>query len=340
MGGNVFGSALRMASFGESHGEAVGVVIDGLPPRLPVSLDDLRGELARRAPGRARGTSARREPDEPRVLSGVWGGATLGTPVAVVFWNRDARPGDYDGPGFEDRPGHGDATWLAKYGVRDPRGGGRASGRETVARVAAGYFAGLALPRGVSVRAWARAIGPVEHPGPPAGGSVAPPPYHLPDGSREGEVERLLADLGRAGESCGGEVGVVVDGCPPGLGEPVFDKLKADLARALLGIGGCVGCSFGAGRGLARMAGTEASGDREAFGGIEGGVASGRRIRLDAAFKPPSTVGRAAREGRHDPCIVPRAVPVAEAMVRFVLADHWLRHRSIAGAAPAGAPPP
>ena len=328
MGGNVLGTLFRVVSFGESHGPALGVVIDGLPPRLFVSPEKLQQDLDRRAPGNVPGTSQRKEPDRAHILSGVFEGQSLGTPVAVVVWNEDQRPRDYDDFRHQERPGHGDRTYRLKYGIRDHRGGGRASGRETLARVIAGYFAGLLLP---DTRVWfyTKSLGPFEFKGIPNPEQVAPP-YFFPDPKEQAPIESYLLGLQEKGESCGGRMGLVIDGCPPGLGEPVFNKLKADLAQAFLSLGGCVSCSFGLGEEMARAVGSFVQEKSANFGGIEGGISNGERISLELVFKPPSTLGKMARQGRHDPCLLPRAAVVAEAMAKCVLADHSLRQRAVA----------
>ncbi len=309
----------------------MGAVVDGIPAGLDFSQEDLQRALDRRAPGVNAGTTKRREPDRAQVLSGIFEGQTLGTPIAVVVDNQNARACDYAWAKAEYRPGHADRTTLQKYGRRDWRGGGRASGRETVARVIGGYLASLVIPH-ISVHAFVSQLGPFVWRGTPSDLNTAADwgAYNFPDASKEKAIEHYLVDLQERGESCGGTISLVVDNCPPGLGEPVFDKLKAELGRALLSIGGAVAFSYGLGGDLAHIEGTRASGDRSHFGGIEGGISNGERITMQVAFKPASTVGEKARQGRHDPCIVPRAVPVAQAMATLVLADHYLRQRAYA----------
>ncbi len=327
MVGNSFGTMLRMTTFGESHGPALGVVLEGVPSRLPFSLEELQKKLQQRSPGRIEGTTKRRESDKALVLSGIFEGKTLGTPLAVMIENKDQRPKDYDQLRDHFRPGHGDETYQCKYGIRDHRGGGRSSGRETVARIIAGYVAGLII-KNVLVKAYTAKIGPFEYSSLPEDISRDFSPYHFPDSSQNNALKEYLVSLQNRGESQGGRVAVIVDNCPAGLGDPVFDKLKATLAKALLSLGGCVSCSFGLGENMAFAKGSDVSGRRDDFGGIEGGISNGRRIFFQLVFKPPSTVGEKAREGRHDPCIIPRAVPVVEAMVKFVLADHYLRQKA------------
>lgn len=292
-----------MATFGESHGKAMGVVLDGLPAGLTYSVDDLRRELEKRRPGRSKGTSERNESDSPEILSGVLDNLTLGTPIAVIVRNGDTKSSDYHWAEKEFRPGHADRTTMFKYGIRDHRGGGRSSGRETVSRVIAGYFASLVIPE---VKLHTK----VEQP-------------------NVDNLEEYLEELKKAGESCGAVVSVRIKNCPRGLGEPVFDKLKADLAKAMLSIGGCTSFSYGLGVEFASKRGSEVN--QEDFGGIEGGISNGEDINLKMTFKPVSTVGKKAREGRHDPSLVPRVLPVIESMIKLVIADHYLRQRAYEG---------
>lgn len=327
MRGNSFGKMFSLTSFGESHGAAMGVVIDGVPPGLPFSMENLQRELDRRAPGKIAGTTSRREEDVPIVLSGIFEQKTLGTPVAVMVKNHQQKSGDYDGLKNEFRPGHADKTTLLKYGVRDHRGGGRASGRETVARVIAGYFAGLILPQ-TKVRAYVEKMGPFEHKGLMSDLDRDISPYSFPDTTKNEEIKTYLQELKGKGESVGGRVKIIVENSPVGLGEPAFDKLKADLAKALLSIGAVVSFSYGLGEGMAELLGTQVAAYENAFGGIEGGISNGEKMFMTVTFKPTSTVGEKAKAGRHDPCIVPRAIPVVEAMVKIVLADHFLRQNA------------
>lgn len=327
MRGNHFGKLFSFMSFGESHGEAMGVVIDGVPSQLQFSLDDLQAELDKRAPGKLKGTTARKEADQAIVLSGIFEGQTLGTPIAVMIKNTNQQSEDYKKLKTQPRPGHADQTTISKFGVRDHRGGGRSSGRETVARVIAGYFAKLIIPQ-IQVKAFISKLGPFEYSELPKDLSQDFGPYHFPDLSKTKEIENYLVDLKTQGESRGGQVRILVDHCPAGLGEPAFDKLKADFAKALLSIGAVVSFSFGLGESMAAMKGSEVSALADAFGGMEGGISNGQRLLMTITFKPTSTVGENAKEGRHDPCIMPRAIPVVEAMVYAVLADHYLRQMS------------
>ncbi len=330
MRGNTFGKILSITSFGESHGIALGVVVDGMPAGLEVNLADLQRELDRRAPGKVVGTTTRKEGDAAEVLSGVFEGKTLGTPIAVIVRNTNQKSGDYDKLKDEYRPGHADKTTALKYGHRDHRGGGRSSGRETLSRVIGGYFASLIIPT-VKVNAYISKMGPFECHQVPKDLSGDFSPYNFPDTSRNEEIKKYLVGLKGQGESIGGQVTIIIDNCPTGLGEPAFDKLKADLGKALLSIGACVSFSFGLGEKMAELPGSIVSKDSQNFGGMEGGISNGQLIQLQVTFKPTSTIGKKALEGRHDPCIVPRAVPVTEAMVKLVIADHFLRQNAYSG---------
>ena len=331
MRGNSFGKLFSLTSFGESHGKALGVVIDGVPSNLSFCLEDLQKELDRRAPGNLAGTTSRVELDQAEVLSGIFEGKTLGTPIAIIVKNQNQRSSDYAPLKNEYRPGHADKTTMQKFGIRDYRGGGRSSGRETLSRVIAGYFAGLILPK-VTVRSFINKLGPfvAKDKNPrflPESGDA----YSVSFPDRTEEVIHFLNNLKKNGESVGGRVSILVDDCPPGLGEPAFDKLKADLAKSLFSIGAVTSVSLGKGYEMADFPGSKISLDPSNFGGIEGGISNGERIFLEVTFKPTSTIGEKAKEGRHDPCIVPRALPVVEAMVKIVLADHFLRQRAYEG---------
>jgi chorismate synthase len=294
MRGNTFGKLFSLTSFGESHGPAIGVVIDGVPSNLNFSQDDLQKALDRRAPGKILGTSDRKEEDKAIVLSGIFEGKTLGTPIAVIVNNTNQKNSDYDHLKNVYRPGHADKTYDLKYGIRDHRGGGRSSGRETIARVIAGYFASLVLPK-VKVEAGILQMGEQK---------FATPLFELTD-----KEKNYLENLKKNGHSVGGTIQVTVEQCPVGLGEPAFDKLKADFAKGLLSIGACISFSIEP-------------------GGIEGGISNGNQIVMIVGFKPTSTTGENAKQGRHDPCILPRAMPVVEAMVKIILADHYLRQNA------------
>jgi chorismate synthase len=327
MAGNSFGKMFQFTTFGESHGDALGVVIDGMPPGLSYCLEDLQMELKRRAPGQHQVHTARKEDDAPEILSGVFEGKTLGSPITAIVRNTSQRSQDYNDLKNEYRPGHADKTTMQKYGIRDHRGGGRASGRETLARVIAGYFAGLVIPT-MSFYAYIEQVAHFRLPS-------LPPDHHsdrgeinIPDLDMTNDVITFLSECKDKGESAGGIINLSITGVPAGLGEPVFDKLKADLAKAMLSIPACVGFSLGAGFDLAPRAGSEISVNAKNFGGIEGGITNGEEIFLKLAFKAPSTVGTKAKMGRHDPCILPRVIPVVEAMAKVVLADHYLRQSS------------
>lgn len=324
MSGNTFGKLFSITSFGESHGPAMGVVIDGMPAKIAIHPEHLQKELERRAPGRAVGTSARQEPDLAEILSGVFEGESLGTPIAVLVKNLDQRSADYDSLKNELRPGHADETYLLKYGRRDHRGGGRASARETVARVIGGYFAGLIIPK-IKVRAWIEKLGPFcwnEAVTPDLGA------YGFPGINRDQEIQKFLLELKERGESIGGVIRIEIEDCPAGLGEPVFDKIKADFAKGFLSLPACVGFSYGMGEEMANEWGSVVSKDRDHFGGMEGGITNGRKIVMRLTFKPTTTLGKKAQEGRHDPCVLPRAIPIVEAMSKIVLADHYLRQKA------------
>ncbi len=324
MPGNSFGQMFKITTFGESHGEALGVVIDGMPGNLDVNLEDLKAELKRRAPGQHTVHTSRKEEDLPEILSGVFNNKTLGTPISVIIRNTNQRSQDYDKLKDSYRPGHADLTTMLKYGVRDHRGGGRASARETAARVVAGYFAGLIIPQ-ISTYAYIEQVGPYKLKAAPKDHTISRGEINIPDPEMTKDVIAFLNDCKAKGESVGGIVTLSVRGCPGGLGEPVFDKMKADLAKAMLSLPACTGFSVGEGFNFAHLLGSEVSARPEAFGGMEGGITNGLELVMKLAFKAPSTVGEKAKEGRHDPCVLPRVIPVVEAMAKAVMADHFLR---------------
>jgi chorismate synthase len=303
---NSFGHVFRFTSWGESHGPAIGAVVDGCPPGLALCEADIQLWLDRRRPGLSKNTSPRQEPDRVRILSGTYEGRTTGTPISLVIENVDARPKDY--ADMPPRPGHADAAYQAKYGLRDPRGGGRASARETAARVAAGAVARLAVPE---VRIQARVA--------EIGGS--------PD---ESLWEAMLDEARGAGSSLGAIIECVADGVPAGWGAPVYAKLDAALAGALMSINAVKGVEIGAGFDAARLRG-EDNADPALAGGITGGISTGEPILVRAAFKPTSSVAALGVKGRHDPCVGIRGAPVVEAMVALVFADHKLLHRAQCG---------
>ncbi len=348
MAANSFGQHFVVTTFGESHGPALGVVIDGCPAGIPFDEELLARELIRRRPGNtdksgASLTSARQESDQPEVLSGVYEGKTLGTPIAMLVRNQDARSQDYVEIARSPRPGHADDVWREKFGHSDPRGGGRSSGRETVSRVMAGAVAQMvlaALAPGLTVRGFAGQIGPLALSlgeretlwrALPSVAAIDAFPARLPSSRLSSQVTELLSTAKREGRSYGGLVELWCDGVPSGLGQPVFHKLKADLGAALLSIGAVSSVELGDGTEAATAEGSvfHRQSDRpERYGGIRGGISTGERIVLRAAFKPTATVLDAAKAGRHDPCIVPRAIPVLEAMACLVLVDHLLWRRT------------
>jgi len=350
---SVFGTLFRVATFGESHGAAVGAVVDGCPPRLPLSEADLQPQLDRRRPGQSDLTTPRGEADRVEILSGVVNGLTLGTPIALRVCNRDARPADYAELAAVPRPSHADFTYQAKYGIRAASGGGRASARETIARVAAGAVAEKFLRArfGTEIVAWVAAVGEAEAP-PPEAPSRALVDRHAtraPDADSDARFRAAIEAARAERDSVGGVVAAVCRGVPPGWGEPVFGKLEAELARAMLSLPAVKGFEVGSGFAGARLRGSahndayvwkgERLGTRtNRSGGIQGGISDGEDIYFRVAFKPPATIGRPqvtadfqGREttleirGRHDPCVVPRAVPIVEAMAALVLADAALQ---------------
>jgi chorismate synthase len=354
---NTFGRLFRVTTFGESHGPVIGCVVDGCPAGLDVDLDFIQSELDRRRPGQSTLVSPRKESDTVQVLSGVFRGQTLGTPIAMVIPNADFREADYSHLEHVYRPGHADYTWQAKYGVRDHRGGGRSSARETAARVAAGAVAKLWLLRqGVQVHAWVSQVGHVAlqevYPNIDLS-AIETNEVRCPHASTAAAMADLIREVRKAGDTIGGAVSAVVRGCPPGWGEPVFDKLHADLGKAMLSINAAKGFEYGSGFEAVRMRG---SAHNDAFftdeqgqvrtrsnhaGGILGGISNGMDIPFRVAFKPVATIvpmqstidaagdpATVQGKGRHDPCVVPRAVPIVEAMAALVLADFGLRHRA------------
>lgn len=327
MASNSFGEIFRFTTFGESHGPALGVVVDGVPAGLAFGVDDLLPELARRRPGQSAMTSARRESDAPEILAGVFEGRTTGMPVCVLVRNEDARSQDYEALRTRIRPGHADETWAHKYGHRDHRGGGRSSGRETLARVIAGVLARKVLPASLRITGHALQVGPVraQRFEPQA---IEQNALRCADPEAARAMASYVESLRQEGDSSGGLVEVRVDDVPLDLGEPVYGKVKARLADAFLSIGAVTGFSFGAGFGTVAMRGSEYVKDRAHFGGILGGITTGEPLVLHAAIKPSSSVGDVAKQGRHDPCIVPRVIPVLEAMTACVLADLCLLDRA------------
>jgi chorismate synthase len=348
MAGNTIGKLFCVTTFGESHGPCLGAVVDGCPPGLALSEADLQPDLDRRRPGASRYTTQRQEPDQVQILSGVFEGKTTGTPIGLVIHNTDQRSRDYAEIMDRFRPGHADYTYQQKYGVRDYRGGGRSSARETAMRVAAGAIAKKYLGEryGIRVRGYVAQIGHLRAQA-FDWDEVERNPFFFPDASKVPELQALIERLRRDGDSVGARVTVVASGMFPGLGEPVFDRLDADIAHALMGINAVKGVEIGAGFTSVEQRG---SGHRDQMipagfltnnaGGILGGISSGQDIVASIALKPTSSIRVPGRSvdvqgkpvevvttGRHDPCVGIRATPIAEAMVAIVLMDHVLRHR-------------
>lgn len=354
-----FGLLFRVATFGESHGGGVGVVVDGCPARLPIRVEEIQVELDRRRPGQSRIVTQRKEPDQVRVLSGVQDGVALGTPIMLVVDNQDARPNDYDELRDKFRPSHADFTYEEKYGIRSVSGGGRASARETIGRVAAGAIARTLLREwyGVEIVGWVEKVHQIACDVDPlqvARDEVESNPVRCPAPESARAMLEHIESVRKQGDSVGGVVGCVARGVPPGWGEPVFDKLEADLAKAMLSLPACKGFEIGSG-----FSGTDLTGSQhnDEFwadevgrvrtytnnsGGVQGGISNGMPITVRVAFKPTATVMREQRtvdarrqnttlrgRGRHDPCVLPRAVPIVEAMMALVLADHALRQRAV-----------
>ncbi|MDD3581877.1 MAG: chorismate synthase [Desulfobacca sp.] len=349
MGGNSFGQIFRVTTWGESHGAALGAVIDGCPPKLLLSAADIEVELARRRPGGSKFTSPRKEPDRVEILSGVFEGRTSGTPISLIVYNRDVKSEPYEPLRQLFRPGHGDFTYWRKYGVRDHRGGGRSSARETVARVAAGAVAQKLLDQdGVQVRAYTLELGGVRAQNFDLE-QIWENPFFCPDAAVVEAMAARVQAVREQGDSLGGLVEVRVQGCPAGLGEPVFDKLDAVLAQAVMSVGAVKGVEIGAGFAAARMLGSEHNDPLTPFGfasnhagGILAGISNGDEIIVRAAVKPIPSIARSQQTidlqgqpqtisitGRHDISAIPRIVPVIAAMVRLTLADFLLRQRTI-----------
>ena len=352
MAGNTFGKVFTVTSFGESHGPALGAVVDGCPPGMALTEADIQADVERRRSGTSQFTSQRREPDSVRILSGVFEGKTTGTPIGLLVENQDQRSRDYDKIKDRFRPGHADYTYQQKYGFRDYRGGGRASARETVMRVAAGAIARKFLYERLNIRihGYLAQMGSlVLDPVSPM--SAYENPFFCPDPSRVKELEDMIWRLREAGDSIGARISVVAAGVPPGLGEPVFDRLDADLASAMMGINAVKGVEIGAGFRSVEQRGSEHRDEltptgfkSNHAGGVLGGISSGQDIVVSIALKPTSSIttpgatvdihGRAteiATTGRHDPCVGIRATPIAEAMMALVLMDHYLRFRAQCG---------
>ena len=341
MSGNEFGQAFRLHTFGESHGPAMGAVVDGCPAGVVWQQELLQRSLERRRPGRGPLVSDRQEPDLVEVLSGVYESKTLGTPIASIVRNQDARSSDYDPQKMKTRQGHATDLWDIKYGHSDPRGSGRASGRETLSRVIGGAIARMfvtqVVPEAQVISFVSRIgfIGLTDGDCLDAAEALEADPWHVDDFSlrcpsieKNEQMESLLTEAKETGESFGGIAFVRLAGVPRGLGQPVFRKLKSDLANAFMGIGAVCGVEMGEGFAAAQTSGKEFHNSRQDYGGLRGGLSTGDPISFRVAFKPTSSRQGIAREGRHDPCIVPRAVPVLEAMAWLVLADHILMSRT------------
>lgn len=349
MSGNTLGTLFCVTSFGESHGPAIGCVVDGCPPGLAISEADIQAELDRRKPGTSRHVTQRREPDAVEILSGVFEGVTTGTPIALLIRNQDQRSKDYGNIAESFRPGHADYGYWQKYGIRDYRGGGRSSARETAVRVAAGAIARKWLQEryGIVIRGYMAQLGPVEIPF-VSWDEVEGNAFFAPNQAIVPQLERYMDDLRKSGDSVGARINVVASGVPVGWGEPVYDRLDADIAHAMMSINAVKGVEIGDGFAVAGQYG-HASRDEltpEGFtanhsGGILGGISSGQTIRVGIALKPTSSITTPGRsitltgeatemltKGRHDPCVGVRATPIAEAMLAIVLMDHALRHRA------------
>lgn len=352
MSGNTLGQFFAVTNFGESHGPAIGCVIDGCPPNIPLTKDDIQVDLDRRRPGTSRHVTQRQEPDQVEILSGVYEGKTTGTPIALVIHNQDQRSKDYRDIADRFRPGHADYSYWHKYGTRDPRGGGRSSARLTAPTVAAGAIAKKVLKQwyGTSIRAYMSQLGPIAIPF-EDWSEVDNNPFFAPNASIVPELESYMDQLRRDGDSIGARIEVVAQQVPTGLGEPIYDRLDADIAHAIMGLNAVKGVSIGAGFESIQQRGSE-HGDEinpEGFltnhaGGILGGISTGQAITVSLAIKPTSSIRIPRRSvttdneaimiqtlGRHDPCVGIRAAPIAEALLALVLMDHSLRQRAYQG---------
>tara|TARA_R110001592_G_scaffold91754_3_gene268223 strand:- start:10225 stop:11310 length:1086 start_codon:yes stop_codon:yes gene_type:complete len=348
MSGNTFGKLFTVTSFGESHGKAIGCIVDGCPPGIELSEADLQVDLDRRKPGTSRFTTQRREADEVKILSGIFEGKTTGTPIGMMIENTDQRSKDYSNIANTFRPAHADYTYIQKYGVRDYRGGGRSSARETAMRVAAGAIAKKYLKNkfGIEIVGYLSQLGPIKVETVDES-IINDNPFFCPDASKISEMEDYMKALNKEGNSIGAKITVMARNVPPGLGEPIFDRLDAELAHALMSINAVKGVEIGAGFDCIEQKGTEHRDEMmpEGFlsnhaGGILGGISSGQDIIVHIALKPTSSIhipgksidikGNAievSTHGRHDPCVGIRATPIAEAMMAMVLMDHLLRNR-------------
>ena len=349
MSGNTFGKLFTVTSFGESHGPGLGCIIDGCPPGLEISEEDIQADVERRRSGTSRFTSQRQEPDRVRIMSGIFEGKTTGTPIGLIVENTDQRSRDYDKIKDRFRPGHADYTYQQKYGFRDYRGGGRSSARETVMRVAAGAIARKYLQQryGVVIRGYLAQLGPIKLAAPNIDFAYDNP-FFCADPARIAELEQYMIDIRRQEDSIGARVNVLATGVPPGWGEPIFDRLDAEIAYAMMSINAVKGVEIGAGFASVEQKGsqhrdvmTPAGFTSNNAGGILGGISSGQDILVSMALKPTSSISlpcntvnlegkvvEVVTTGRHDPCVGLRATPIAEAMLALVLMDHALRQRA------------
>ena len=360
MSGSTFGELFRVTNFGESHGPAIGCVIDGCPPGMALSEADIQPDLDRRRPGTSRHVTQRNEPDQVEILSGVYEGQTTGTPIALLIRNTDQRSKDYGNLLDTFRPGHADYTYWRKYGLRDPRGGGRSSARMTAPMVAAGAVARkwLQAQHGVMVTGWMTALGEMEIPFEDEA-HIPHNPFFAPNASQIPALEAFMDAMRKSGDSCGARIRVVARGVPAGLGEPLYDKLDADIAYAMMGINAVKAVEIGDGVGVVAQRGsvhgdelTPAGFASNHAGGVLGGISTGQDIEVSIAIKPTSSIRLPRRSvdragepatvetfGRHDPCVGIRATPIAEAMLALVLMDHALRHRAQCGDVALPVPP-
>ncbi|MEF8752721.1 MAG: chorismate synthase [Accumulibacter sp.] len=349
MSGNTFGTIFAVTSFGESHGPAIGCVVDGCPPGLAICAADIQAELDRRKPGTSRHVTQRREPDEVEILSGVFAGRTTGTPIALLIRNQDQRSKDYGNLAATFRPGHADYVYTQKYGFRDHRGGGRSSARETAVRVAAGAIARkwLAERYGVRIMGWMSQLGPIGIPFVSAD-EIDRNPFFAPNAAIVAELEDYMDQLRKSGDSVGARISLTASGLPPGWGEPVYGRLDAEIAYAMMGINAVKGVEIGAGFASISQKGSEHGDEMTAggflsnhAGGVLGGISTGQDLLINLAIKPTSSIRLPRRSltvagepievvthGRHDPCVGIRATPIAEAMLALVLIDQALRHRA------------
>ena len=350
MSSNSFGKLLTVTTFGESHGPAIGCVIDGCPPGLEISAAEIKAELVRRSTGRSRHTSQRKEEDDVQIVSGEFEGRTTGTPIGLIIQNTDARSRDYETIKNTFRPGHADYTYWQKYGFRDYRGGGRSSARETTMRVAAGAIARKYLRdrHGITVQGYLAQLGPIRTDGRMDWNAIDDNVFFCPDPDLVPELETFMDQLRKSGDSVGARVNVIARNVPPGLGEPVYGKLDAELAQAMMSINAVKGVEIGAGFQSVEQKGTEHRDEMspDGFlgnnaGGVLGGISTGQDILVSMAYKPTSSLRLPAQgvdldggpvevitKGRHDPCVGIRATPIAEAMLALVIMDHLLRHRA------------